>query len=1316
VTNSWFSRRFRVQALVSPLIFLWASGAAGNDPCADCVRGILRCETGSVAGELREGDCIWVDDTFYDVWSLELTEPTHVSIRLTADFNTFLFFTDSACQTIRTNDNCNPDERDSGSCIEADVPPGSYFVLTNGFSEEDHGPYTLSIDCGPIRTCTDCLSGELECDEPIESELTNPPFDCDLGDGSPLEIWQLDLAESGRVVIEMTSEEIDPFLYLYGSDCIAFAANNSAVPQVENARVIADLDAGTYFVGANAFRREGTYRLSATCFPGFDFCTDCVAGEISCEKPIAGLLSDDDCASRDNGQPTDLYTLDVTKPGRYTFELSSKAFDPVLELLSASCDLIQSNDDCTLDDESTSCLTVDLAPGQYAAGVRSDDPRESGVYNLRTTCEVGFEYCDDCISAPISCGDTLDGVLFKGSCTTPSGGAYVDLVPLTLAADTTVLIEMTARHLDSFIWLYDESCEAITSRDDGGDGNDARLLFDLPAGSYKIGASSVSRDEVGEYELSLRCPDLTLCRECADDELSCGQDVSGELTAKDCPTTEERPSDSYTLHVDTLSTFEIVLSSEAFSPSLAIRDALCQTVRSSDGCEEGAAGACLSQLILDPGTYTVVVSSTAAGEDVGAYELSATCKPLDICAHCVAGPIECNSVREESITPGDCPFPDGTFVDAWKLEIDRVEVVLIDLESSDFDPFLFLVDEDCNQILATDSCSIGGLNRACIQRWLDPGTYYIVTKPAQEGSRGDYTLRVDCQTPTQLCENCEVSAIECNEPVRGTFPSAEGCTSPRGRPVDLYSFTLESETDVRIGLNAPFDTFLHLFDAQCEQIASNDDGGTGSNSRIETPLAAGTYFVGVSSFEVLAIGDFDLFVVCDSAWFERACAKDCVQGTVACDVPLETTYPKSECWSPTFAPVDTYRFELEVPATVRCEADATFDASLYFYDASCRQISFDDNGGVGNEPRIDIELDPGIYFVGVSAARAELAGDVTLEVTCEPVDNFCPDCVVAPIACADRRTIDFPTTECRTDSNRPLDLYSFTLSQEDELTIRLTTEDYDPSVFLFDDLCREIAFDDDGGQGTNAAMTMKLLPGRYYIGASSFGRNATGQALLEVLCRREGVCAECTIGSVAPGESKDGTLPTSGCTGTLGEHLDVWELDLDEPYVGSIRVVVAGEVFDPTLALYSGTCTVLDFNDDDLLGFNSLLDVDLEPGKYYLKVSTLFVGDGGAYQVILSGRPGVGPFVRGDFDANGDLQLTDAIGIFNFLFLGGAAPSCAAAADASAQGEVNLTSGVYILNFLFTGGSAPTAPYPECGTSETETDESLGCESPHACP
>jgi len=95
---------------------------------------------------------------------------------------------------------------------------------------------------------------------------------------------------------------------------------------------------------------------------------------------------------------------------------------------------------------------------------------------------------------------------------------------------------------------------------------------------------------------------------------------------------------------------------------------------------------------------------------------------------------------------------------------------------------------------------------------------------------------------------------------------------------------------------------------------------------------------------------------------------------------------------------------------------------------------------------------------------------------------------------------------------------------------------------------------------------------------------------------------------------------------------------------------------------------------------------------------------------------GVGPFIRGDVNGDGSLDIADASFVFNYLFLGGEGPTCVSAMNSNAEdGPPNLTAGVFLLNFLFMGGSAPPAPYPECGSSSLPIDLNLGCESSSAC-
>jgi hypothetical protein len=77
------------------------------------------------------------------------------------------------------------------------------------------------------------------------------------------------------------------------------------------------------------------------------------------------------------------------------------------------------------------------------------------------------------------------------------------------------------------------------------------------------------------------------------------------------------------------------------------------------------------------------------------------------------------------------------------------------------------------------------------------------------------------------------------------------------------------------------------------------------------------------------------------------------------------------------------------------------------------------------------------------------------------------------------------------------------------------------------------------------------------------------------------------------------------------------------------------------------------------------------------------------------------PFQRGNVDRDPSTNITDAIVILGFLFLGSAAPLCREAANVDGEGLINLTDAVYLLNHLFLGGPAPPAPYPGCGLPES---------------
>ena len=76
-------------------------------------------------------------------------------------------------------------------------------------------------------------------------------------------------------------------------------------------------------------------------------------------------------------------------------------------------------------------------------------------------------------------------------------------------------------------------------------------------------------------------------------------------------------------------------------------------------------------------------------------------------------------------------------------------------------------------------------------------------------------------------------------------------------------------------------------------------------------------------------------------------------------------------------------------------------------------------------------------------------------------------------------------------------------------------------------------------------------------------------------------------------------------------------------------------------------------------------------------------------------------FSRGDANDDGARNIADAIFILQYLFGGGAEPSCPDAADANDDGALNIADAVAILQHLFGGGGDLPPPFPGCGPDPT---------------
>jgi hypothetical protein len=457
----------------------------------------------------------------------------------------------------------------------------------------------------------------------------------------------------------------------------------------------------------------------------------------------------------------------------------------------------------------------------------------------------------------------------------------------------------------------------------------------------------------------------------------------------------------------------------------------------------------------------------------------------------------------------------------------------------------------------------------------------------------------------------------------------------------------------------------------------------------------------------------------------------CRRGTIGCPGLVSSRLTTRDC-----SLEDGRRFEvwrLEVPAELEVTIDlrsGDFDPTLYLLDGSCSELAFDDDGGPGLSSRVTRVLDAGRYLVLATpfVGDASRSGDYVLEVSCvERIDprRLCAEiCNVGVLHCGEGVEAVFPHSGCERRSGQlgeALDVWTVEVaSGRSELTLSLASREFDTFLELYDAECRRLSFDDDGGEGVGSRLAAALPPGTYYAGVSSFLPGRSGAYRLEASCAASvEVCSDCDVGALRCDEPLHGSFPRTPCRREDGTGLDLYSFVAAG---GEVAIDLAGD-FDALVEIYSEDCVLLGRDDDGGDGLNARLVASLVPGRYRAGVSSADRGGAGSFRLTVSCAPtSTQPlFFRGDSNADGRLDVTDAVYVLRYLFLGGAAPSCLEAADSDDDGNVRLTDGIVVLLHLFRGGEAPAPPGPprldgRCGSDPSTSAGDLGCADYGRCP
>jgi hypothetical protein len=187
------------------------------------------------------------------------------------------------------------------------------------------------------------------------------------------------------------------------------------------------------------------------------------------------------------------------------------------------------------------------------------------------------------------------------------------------------------------------------------------------------------------------------------------------------------------------------------------------------------------------------------------------------------------------------------------------QTVQVDLMSSDFDAYLYLRDQN-GQNLAQDDDSGGGLNSRIVRNLPYTGMFQILANTLRAGQYGSFTLSLQASgmaqpvvtqplaqpiaSPLQLVV---IGSIGLNQQVQNILSA--GAPLYDGKKYHAYNFECTAGQQLQMDLLSDWDNYAIVFDPVGNIVARDDDGGEGLNARIvHACTTTGTYRLMVTTY------------------------------------------------------------------------------------------------------------------------------------------------------------------------------------------------------------------------------------------------------------------------------------------------------------------------------------------------------------------------------------------------------------------------------------------------------------------------------------
>ena len=552
----------------------------------------------------------------------------------------------------------------------------------------------------------------------------------------------------------------------------------------------------------------------------------------------------------------------------------------------------------------------------------------------------------------------ISGRLEPGDQTLESG-EFVDLHVFEVQVGQTVKVDLYASEFDTFLAVMAPSGEATRNDDyEGGKDHSQVELVASEAGAWTAAATTYRPGELGSYSLHIELSDAAPAGSVVVAQGPAS--TTGRLEAGDATLDAGEYFDAFAYQLQAGQTVTADLRSSEFDTFVGVLNPQGEPAAHNDD-HEGSKDRSLVSVVADvSGAWTVAVTSYAAAE-TGAYSLD-----VQVGAAGEAEPgVERYSGRLEA---GDTTLDSGEYVDGNAFEFQAGEFVVVDLRSTDFDPWLEIRTPGGETFVNDDH--EGDSSRSQLALTLtETGSYTVFATTYKPGDSGAYDVSI-------RRGSAEATPAADSRVEQGTLAAGDSQLDT-GEYVDTFTFDGRPGQTMRIDLAATgFDGYLVLIPPSGDPLHNDDAPGQPGHSLIEASLSElGTYTVAVTSYKVGEVGSYTLTVESSAGDGEYTRQRD-----VAGITPGEELQGRLEDGDTQLDGgelVDMYVFDGQAGQKLVVEMTATdFDPYLgVLLPSGGEPIENDDFGSRRDMSRIEFQLqETGRYRVAATSFGAGVQG------------------------------------------------------------------------------------------------------------------------------------------------------------------------------------------------------------------------------------------------------------------------------------------------------------------------------------------------------